>query len=108
MKSRLIGAALILIGILVAFAFVYIPMTKGPDTGMGPVSIKSLVFIPFCIVCGAAFLLGGDPILEAFVARPKTGAQTALVLIVLVASGLLSGVVFWKVQSEVHAAVDRD
>jgi hypothetical protein len=99
MIIRLVGLGLIVLGMLFAFLFVYLPIQQGGDGFMGPVQIKALVFIPLSIVTGLAFLVAGAPALEAFQARPKSKRQLAGVLAILIGSGVLSGLGFWQIKT---------
>lgn len=99
MKIRLAGLGLIGLGLLVALLFIYFPLRDGPDGFMGGVSIKALVFIPLCIVTGLGFLIGGSPVLEAFQAQPKSKGQLTLVLLIIIGSGVLSGLGYWQIKT---------
>lgn len=99
MKTRLAGLCLIACGLLAALLFVYLPLRDGPAGVMGPARIKVLVFIPLAVVSGLAFLVGGPPVLEAFQARPKSRDQLALVLGIIIASGVLTGVGYWQLKT---------
>lgn len=99
MKIRLTGLGLIGLGILFTILFIYLPIRDGSDGFMGPVRIKALVFIPLAVVTGLAFIVGGAPALEAFQARPKSKGQLALVLSIIVGSGVLSGVGYWQIKT---------
>ncbi len=96
MKIRLAGLGLIACGLLAALLFVVLPLRQGPGGFMGPVRAKGLVFIPLAVVSGLAFLLGGPPVLDAFQARPKSRQQLALVLGIIVGSGVLTGLLYWQ------------
>lgn len=99
MKTRLAGLGLVACGLLAALLFVYLPLRDGAVGVMGPVRVKTLVFIPLAIVTGLAFLLGGPPVLDAFQARPKSRAQLALVLGIIIASGVLTGAGYWQIKT---------
>lgn len=99
MKTRWAGLGLIACGILVALLFVYLPIRDGPDGFMGRVRINALVFIPLAVVTGLAFVIGGPPVLEAFQARPKSKGQTALVLAIIIGSGVLTGLGYWQIKT---------
>lgn len=99
MKIRLAGLGLIAFGVLVAVLFVYLPIRDGAEGFMGPVSLKALVFIPLAVVTGLAFLLAGAPVLEAFQARPRSKGQLALVLLIIIGSGALSGLGYWQIKT---------
>lgn len=99
MKTRLAGLGLVACGLLAALLFVYLPLRDGPDGFMGPVRVKVLVFIPLAVVTGLALLAGGPPVLEAFQAQPKSRDQLALVLGIIIASGVLTGVGYWQLKT---------
>ena len=99
MKTRLTGLGLVVIGILAAYFFVYMPVRDGPDGVMGSLRMSALIFVPLSIVTGMAFAIGGNPVLWAFQARPKSRGQTALVLTILIGSWLISGVGFWQIKT---------
>ena len=99
MKTRLAGLGLIACGLLFAVLFVYLPLRDGADGFMGPVSLKALVFIPLAIITGLAFLIAGFPALEAFQARPKSKGQLALVLLILLGSGVFTGIGYWQIKT---------
>lgn len=98
MKTRLAGLVLIVLGVLSAVFFVYLPM-QGDDAGpLGRTRTKALVFVPLAIVTGLAFAIGGPPALEAFQARPKSRSQLAFVLGLIIGSGLLTGLGYWQLK----------
>ena len=99
MTTRLAGLGLICIGILFAVLFVYFPVRDGPDGFMGSVSPKALVFIPLAVVTGLSFVIGGTPVLEAFQARPKSKGQLALVLSIIIGSGVLTALGYWQLKT---------
>lgn len=99
MKTRLAGLGLIACGLLAALLFVYLPLRDGPEGVMGLARIKVLVFIPLAVVSGLAFLVGGPPVLEAFQARPKSRDQLALVLGIIIVSGVLTGLGYWQLKT---------
>lgn len=99
MKIRLAGLGLIGCGLLFAVLFVYLPLRDGPDGFMGRVRLNALVFIPLAVVTGVAFLIGGAPVLEAFQARPKSRGQMALVLSIIIGSGVLTGLGYWQLKT---------
>lgn len=99
MRIRLAGLGLIGLGVLFAVLFVYLPIRDGPDGFMGRLRLNALVFVPLAVVTGLAFLLGGTPVLEAFQARPKSRSQLALVLSIIIGSGVLSGVGYWQIKT---------
>ena len=99
MKIRLAGLVLIGCGVLAAVLFVYLPVRDGPDGFMGRVRLSVLVFIPLAIVTGLAFVIGGLPVLEAFQARPKSTGQLALVLSIIIGSGVLTGLGYWQLKT---------
>ena len=99
MKIRLAGLGLIAIGILFAVFFVYLPIRDGGTGFMGRVRINALVFVPLAIVTGAAFVIGGTPVLDAFQARPKTRGQMTLVLSIIIGSGVLTGLGYWQIKT---------
>src|SRR4026209_2846736 len=99
MKIRLAGLGLIAIGVLFAVVFVYFPVRDGPGGFMGPVRPGALVFIPLAVVTGLAFIIGGAPVLEAFQARPKSKPQMALVLSIIIGSGVLTGLGYWQLKT---------
>jgi hypothetical protein len=99
MKTRLAGLALICCGVLVALLFVYLPLRDGATGFMGPVRIKALVFIPLAVVSGLAFVIGGTTVLDAFQAQPKSRGQLTLVLLIIVGSGVLTGIGYWQIKS---------
>ncbi len=99
MKTRLAGLGLIGFGVLVGLLFVYLPIRDGAAGFMGPIRIKALVFIPLAIVTGLAFVIGGTPVLDAFQARPKSSRQLALVLLIIIGSGALTGIGYWQITS---------
>lgn len=104
MKTRLAGLALVAIGVLFAVFFVYFPIRNGPQGPMGPVRPKVLVFIPLAVVTGLAFAIGGPPVLGAFQARPKSKGQLALVLGIIIGSGILTGLGYWQLKTRWQAA----
>jgi hypothetical protein len=99
MKIRFVGLGLIACGVLFAVLFVYLPIRDGADGFMGPVQLKALVFIPLAVVSGLTFLIGGSPVLEAFQARPKSKGQNALVLLIIVGSGVSTGLAYWQIKT---------
>lgn len=99
MKTRIAGLVLIGLGILFAVLFVYLPIRDGPSGFMGRVRPNALVFIPLAVVTGLAFVIGGPPVLEAFQARPKSKGQLALVLSIIIGSGVLTGLGYWQVKT---------
>ena len=99
MKIRLAGIVLIAIGVVFAVLFVYLPIRDGGTGFMGRVRINALVFVPLAIVTGAAFVIGGPPVLEAFQARPKTRGQLTLVLSIIIGSGVLTGLAYWQIKT---------
>ncbi len=99
MRIRLAGLGLIGLGVLFAVLFVYLPLRDGPDGFMGRMRLNALVFVPLAVVTGLAFVVGGTPVLEAFQARPKSRGQMALVLSIIIGSGILSGVGYWQIKS---------
>ena len=94
MKTRLAGLVLIACGVLFAVLFVYFPVRDG-----GRVRSNALVFIPLATVTGLAFLIGGPPVLGAFQARPKSKGQMALVLSIIIGSGILTGLGYWQLKT---------
>ena len=99
MKTRLAGLVLIALGILFAVLFVYLPIRDGPEGFMGRVRLNALVFIPLAVVTGLAFVIGGPPVLGAFQARPKSKGQLALVLSIIIGSGVLTGLGYWQIKT---------
>jgi hypothetical protein len=99
MKIRLAGLVLIAIGVVFAVLFVYLPIRDGGTGFMGRVRINALVFVPLAIVTGAAFVIGGPPVLEAFQARPKSRGQLALVLSIIIGSGVLTALAYWQIKT---------
>lgn len=104
MAKRLTGVGLILLGVLFAVLFLYFPIRDGSDGFMGPIRVKALVFVPLAVVSGFAFLIGGPRVLAAFqagttVGGKKTKQQTALVLLIIVGAGVLSGVGYWQIKT---------
>jgi hypothetical protein len=99
MKTRLAGVGLILLGILFAVLFVYLPIRDGSDGFMGPVQTKALVFVPLAVVTGLCFVFGGTQVLEAFQARPKSKGQMALVLSIIIGSGVFTGLGYWQIKT---------
>jgi len=99
MKIRFVGLGLIAMGVVFAVLFVYLPIRDGADGFMGPASLKALVFIPLAVVTGLVFLIGGSPALEAFQARPKSNGQLTLVLLIIVGSGVLTGLAYWQIKT---------
>jgi hypothetical protein len=95
MKTRVAGLVLICVGILFAVLFVYLPVRDGS----GRVRPNVLVFIPLAVVTGLAFLIGGPPALAAFQARPKSKGQLALVLSIIIGSGVLTGIGYWQLKT---------
>jgi hypothetical protein len=93
MKTRLAGLVLIGCGILFAVLFVYLPIRDG-----GRFRPNVLVFIPLAVVTGLAFVAGGPPVLAAFQARPKSKGQLALVLSIIIGSGVLTGLGYWQIK----------
>lgn len=99
MKIRLAGLFLIALGVLFAVLFIYLPIHDGPNGFMGRVRINALVFVPLAVVTGLSFIIGGTPVLEAFQARPKSRGQMALVLSIIIGSGVLTGLSYWQIKS---------
>jgi hypothetical protein len=99
MKTRLAGLGLILIGILFAVLFLYLPIREGGQGFMGTVRPNVLVFMPLAVVTGLAFVIGGPPVLGAFQARPKSKGQLALVLSIIIGSGVLTGLGYWQLKT---------
>ena len=99
MKTRLAGLALVGFGILFAVLSLYLPIRNGPEGFMGPVRLNALVFIPLAVVTGLAFAIGGPPVLAAFQARPKSQRQLALVLSIIIGSGVLTGLGYWQLKT---------
>jgi hypothetical protein len=99
MRIRWAGLALIACGVLAAVLFIYLPVRDGPAGFMGRVRLNALVFVPLSVVTGLAFVFGGTPVLEAFQARPKSSAQVALVLSIIIGSGVLTGVGYWQLKT---------
>jgi hypothetical protein len=98
-KTRLAGLGLIGLGVLFAVLFLYFPIRDGPEGVMGRVRLNVLVFIPLAVVTGLAFVAGGPPVLAAFQARPKSGGQLALVLSIIIGSGILTGLGYWQLKT---------
>ncbi len=88
-----------LLGILFAVFFIYLPVRDGPTGFTGGVSSKVLVFVPLAVMTGLAFVIGGPPALSAFQARPKSRGQLAFVLGIIIGSGVLSGLGFWQLKT---------
>jgi hypothetical protein len=84
---------------LSAVLFVYLPLRDGGAGFMGRVRINALVFVPLAIVTGAAFVMGGPRVLDAFQARPKSRRQLALVLGIIIGSGVLTGLAYWQIKT---------
>ena len=99
MKTRLAGLGLIAVGVLFGVFFVYLPVRDGPGGFMGRIRPNALVFIPLAVVTGLAFVIGGPPVLEAFQARPKSRGQMALVLSIIIGSGVLTGLGYWQLKT---------
>lgn len=99
MKTRVAGLVLICVGVLFAVLFVYFPVRDGPAGFIGRVRPSVLVFIPLAVVTGLAFLIGGSPVLAAFQARPKSKGQLALVLSIIIGSGVLTGLGYWQLKT---------
>ena len=99
MKIRLAGLGLIGCGILAAMLFIYLPVRDGASGFMGPVRLSALVFIPLAVVTGLAFVIGGPPVLAAFQARPKSRGELALVLSIILGSGVLTGLGYWQLKT---------
>lgn len=104
MATRLTGLGLVLLGVLFAVLFLYLPIRDGSNGFMGPVRVKALVFVPLAVVTGFAFLIGGPRVLAAFQAGTtaggaKTKQQTALVLSIIVGSGVLTGIGYWQIKT---------
>lgn len=66
---------------------------------MGGVRINALVFIPLAVVTGLAFVIGGNPVLWAFQARPKSRGQLVLVLSIIVGSFVYTGLGYWQIKT---------
>ena len=98
MKTRLAGVGLILVGVAFGLFFIYLPV-RDPSGFVGSVPLKALVFVPLAVVTGAAFIVGGPPVLGAFQARPKSRGQMALVLSILIGSGVLTGLGYWQLKT---------
>ncbi|MGV3709902.1 MAG: hypothetical protein ACO1Q7_13795 [Gemmatimonas sp.] len=75
MITRLVGLGLIVVGVVFAILFVYLPLRDGADGIMGPARVKGLVFVPLALVTRLAFAIGGDPVLRAFQSRNKTKGE---------------------------------
>lgn len=99
MKTRIAGLVLIVVGALFAYFFVYLPVRDGGAGFMGPARLNALVFVPLAVVTGFAFLIGGPMVLGAFQARPKSRAQLALVLGIIIGSGVLTAVGYWQLKA---------
>jgi hypothetical protein len=99
LKTRFAGLGLICCGVLFAVCFVYLPVRDGPGGFMGGIRPGALVFIPLAVVTGLAFEIGGTPVLEAFQARPKSRGQLALVLSIIIGSGVLTGLGCWQIKT---------
>jgi len=99
MRIRLAALGLIGCGIVAAVLFVYLPLRDGPGASMGRVRLSALVFIPLAVVTGLALLIGGAPVLDAFQARPKSKGQLALVLSIIIGSGVLTGFGYWQLKT---------
>ena len=99
MKTRLVGLGLIVLGLLAAYFFIYMPVRDGPDGIMGSLRMSALLFVPLSTITGVAFAIGGNPVLWAFQARPKTRGQTAVVLTILASSWLVSGLGYWQIKT---------
>lgn len=104
MATRLTGVGLILLGVLFAVFFLYFPVRDGGHGFMGPVRAKALVFVPLAIVSGLSFVIGGPRVLAAFQAGTtaggaKTKQQTALVLSIIIGSGILTAIMYWQIQT---------
>lgn len=87
------------LGVLFAVLFIYLPIVDGPDGLMGRLRLNALVFVPLSTVTGFAFLFGGAPVLEAFQAKPNSTAQMTLVLSIIIGSGILSGLGYWRIKT---------
>ena len=98
MKTRLAGAALIVLGIVIAWLIVDGPLRSGA-TFISPSRAKGIVFVPFAVVIGLTLLIGGPSALGAFQARPKTIGQLTLVLSVIIVSGVLAGIGYWQLRA---------
>ena len=99
MKTRLAGLILIASGLLFAYLFVYLPISNAAfDGNVARIRPGALVFIPLAIVSGLAFVIGGNPVLWAFQARPKSKGQLALVLSIIIGSGILTGIGYWQLK----------
>jgi hypothetical protein len=99
MMTRLAGLGLICIGILFAMLFVYLPIRDGPTGFMGGVRINALVFIPLAVVIGLALVIGGNAVLWAFQAKPKSRGQLALTLSLIIGSGALTALGYWQIET---------
>lgn len=97
MKTRLAGLGLIGLGVLFALLFVYLPIRDAADGFRLRPTV--LVFIPLATVTGLALLFGGPPVLAAFQVRPKSRGQLALVLSIIIGSGILTGIGYWQIKS---------
>src|SRR5262245_6591146 len=96
MVIRLVGLALVACSALAAFLFIYLPVTD-PGGFMGSsVRMSAIFFVPLALVSGVAFLIGGGPVLWAFQARPRTKAQLAIVLGIIIGAEAMSGVIYWQ------------
>ena len=98
-KLRWAGLGLIGCGILAAVLFLYLPVRDGPDGFMGQARLKALVFVPLAVIAGLAFAIGDARVLGAFQARPKSKAQLALVLSIVIGSGVLTGLGYWQLKT---------
>jgi hypothetical protein len=99
MKTRLAGLVLVLIGVLFAVLFIYLPIRHGPGGFMGPTRLSALVFVPLAVVSGLGFAIGGPPVLGAFQAKPKSKGQLTLVLSILIGSGVLTAIGYWQLKT---------
>lgn len=99
MRTRIAGLVLIVVGVLFAYFFVYLPVRDGGTGFMGPARLNALVFVPLAVVTGFALLIGGPTVLGAFQARPKSRAQLALVLGIIIGSGVLTGIGYWQLKA---------
>ena len=99
MQVRLTGLGLIVLGLVFAFFFIYMPVRDGPAGVMGSVRNTALLFVPLSIITGVAFVIGGEQVLWAFQAKPKSRGQLVLVLSIIIGSWSIGGYLFWQIKT---------
>jgi hypothetical protein len=104
LKARLIGLAMVGIGVGCVWFFALRPLAEA-QAGVQQVSFPMKVFFvaPLIIVYGLALLIGGAPI-HALISGPPRTARQHLIVWPLFAVGLaLGGLAYYWYQAQLHA-----